>query len=77
MTCEQLVDRLVEYVEGDLDPQHALQVESHARECPDCDHFVKTYQATIAVAERALTQAMPAEVRQSLEQRLRRAITGA
>ena len=74
MTCEQLVDLLVDYVEGDLDEQRAHQAETHTRTCPDCDHFVRTYQETIRVAERALTQALPEEARAAMEERLRTAI---
>jgi anti-sigma factor RsiW len=76
MTCEQIVDLLVEYVEGELLPDASAQVESHVTECPDCEHFVNTYKATISLAETAFTQAMPAEVKTAMEEQLRKAIGG-
>ena len=76
MTCEQIVDLLVEYVEGELDSAITESVESHVSECPDCAHFVNTYTATIAMAERAFVTEMPPGAKAALEERLRSAING-
>lgn len=76
MTCEQIVDLLVEYVEGELPPEARARVESHVTECPDCEHFVNTYRATISLAETAFTQTMPPEAKTAMEEQLRKAIGG-
>lgn len=76
MTCEQIVDLLVEYVEGELDSAITESVEKHVNECPDCEHFVNTYTATIAMAERAFVTEMPTDAKAAMERRLRSAITG-
>jgi anti-sigma factor RsiW len=76
MTCEQIVDLLVEYVEGELDSAITESVEKHVSECPDCEHFVNTYTVTIAMAERAFVTKMPTDAKAVMERQLRSAITG-
>ena len=71
MNCEQLVELLVEYVDGDLDRASHAGVESHLAACPDCQHFVNTYAATIQLAERAFTAELPEDVKLAMERELR------
>jgi len=35
--CEEALDRLFEYIDGELTPAELEQVSSHLKECPPCE----------------------------------------
>ena len=35
--CEEALDRLFEYIDGELTPSELEQVASHLKECPPCE----------------------------------------
>jgi mycothiol system anti-sigma-R factor len=35
--CEEALDRLFEYIDGELTPSELEQVSSHLKECPPCE----------------------------------------
>ncbi|MCP4917056.1 MAG: sigma-70 family RNA polymerase sigma factor [Proteobacteria bacterium] len=72
MNCETVVTRLVDYYDGELDSDTSAAVRSHVDECPDCQHFLRTYEATIALAEQSFAVVMPDSVRASLSEALRK-----
>ena len=37
MRCDELFAALVEYIDGDIDPQIAAAIERHLAECPVCE----------------------------------------
>ncbi len=67
MTCRELTALLVEYSEGDLDPDVQEVMDRHREICPQCEGFLRTYQATIRLTEAAFRQDLPSEARVSLE----------
>lgn len=36
LNCEQVIERLFEYLDGELDRQDSLSVEHHLARCRDC-----------------------------------------
>jgi anti-sigma factor ChrR (cupin superfamily) len=67
MTCRELTELLVEYYEGDLDPDVQEVMDRHREICPYCEGFLRTYKATILLTEEALRQPMPEAAKESLE----------
>jgi anti-sigma factor RsiW len=47
-TCRDIEKLLLDYVEGDLDPDRRDKLAQHLADCPDCLSFVDTYRQTIA-----------------------------
>ena len=72
MTCETVVTLLVDYYDGELDGDTSAGVRTHVERCHDCQHFLRTYEATIALAEQSFAVAMPDEARASLSEALRK-----
>jgi len=53
MTCRELADFLMDYLEGGLPAVMRTAFEQHLALCPNCVAYVKTYQTTIELGRRA------------------------
>lgn len=71
MNCQQILDLLVDYLDGELDPAMAGQLETHLKQCPECVEFIDTYCQTSTICRQALSVDMPAPHKASLFQFLR------
>ncbi len=72
LTCEELVDLLVDYLGGELPDEQVDAIKSHVCGCGSCGVYIETYQLTITV-----TRALPrceAPLPPSCEARLRAAL---
>lgn len=47
MKCQELVDLVTEYFEGELTDHDREQLEAHLAECDDCTHYVAQMRETI------------------------------
>ncbi len=52
MTCRDLCEKLLEYVEGELDGQTCECFEQHLRTCGPCAIYVETYRLTIQLSRK-------------------------
>ena len=66
ITCEELVDRTTDYLEGTLDTSARLGYERHLAICPPCRGFVSQMRATLVVAESMPGEALSPEARETL-----------
>ncbi|MGA9532843.1 MAG: zf-HC2 domain-containing protein [Anaerolineales bacterium] len=48
--CESLLDQLSDYVDGELDPEICRLIESHLKDCTDCQVLVDTTQRTVRLS---------------------------
>jgi anti-sigma factor RsiW len=75
ITCKDLLERLVDFLNGELVAEHKETVEVHIKGCPKCESYVTTYSRTIKIT-RALPQcnklppAFEAKLRKLLEEEL-------
>ncbi len=53
MTCLEVADFLLDYVEGTLPEVVGATFEGHLRVCPTCVTYVENYRATIRLGKRA------------------------
>ena len=65
-SCEEMLDQLSDYVDGELGQALCAQLEAHLAECPDCRVMVDTLRRTIILYR---TQA-PADLPEDVEARL-------
>jgi anti-sigma factor RsiW len=70
--CQECVDLLVDYLEGDLAPARARALDIHLEMCPSCVSFVRTYKGTVDVARTLPLDEIPPELTQRLLDFLRR-----
>lgn len=62
MECRELLEKLSEYIEGELDPQLCLELEKHMKDCHPCLLFVNSLKKTITLYKYACDDPMPKEV---------------
>lgn len=53
MTCRELADFLMDYVNEDLAPDVRRDFERHLALCANCVAYVRTYRSTIELGRRA------------------------
>jgi hypothetical protein len=71
ISCHQLIDFCLDYVEGVLPDEEQQRFRRHLSLCPDCVRFFETYRRTPEVSREALKAEMPESVRESVRSYLR------
>lgn len=66
LRCDELVELVTPYLEGEMTPAEVAWVEHHLAQCPGCDAYVDQMRQTIALAGRLTPDAVPAEAVDSL-----------
>ena len=47
MTCQELIDFLMDFVDDELAPEQRRVFERHLAECPACVEYVDSYRKTV------------------------------
>ena len=69
MTCKELVEFLMDYLDGLLCEPERRRFEEHLGECPDCVAYLATYREAVRLGKDACgagADAIPAEVPEDL-----------
>jgi anti-sigma factor RsiW len=48
LSCNEIVEMVTDYIEGDLDPPTVAALEEHLRVCPGCDRYVDQIRETVS-----------------------------
>ncbi len=71
MTCREFDDFLMDYLARELSNGARDNFESHLNACPNCVHYLQTYEATVTLGRAAFESAeteLPPEVPEELIQ---------
>jgi anti-sigma factor RsiW len=66
MRCRQVIDKISEYIDGELDPELVRELERHLEHCEDCSIVVNTTHKTVEIFYRTEPAALPDDVRERL-----------
>jgi anti-sigma factor RsiW len=69
MTCRELVEFLMDYLDGQLSEPERMCFEEHLGECPDCVAYLATYREAIRLGKEACTagnDSIPTDVPEEL-----------
>jgi anti-sigma factor RsiW len=72
MTCRELTELLIDYIQGELDADLCEHICRHLSACPPCETFVATYRITIQLTRRLPAAPMPPELAARLQEAMRR-----
>jgi anti-sigma factor RsiW len=61
VTCRDVAELLIDFVEGDLPEMQMLTLQRHICACPPCMFYLETYQATIEVTHALPEEPLPPE----------------
>jgi len=67
LTCKELIRKLSEYLDGELDPILAEQLTRHLEHCEDCGLVVDTTRKTIEMYCNAEPAPLPDGVQKRLD----------
>ncbi len=70
MICKEVIRKLSEYLDGELDPALAQDLARHLEHCEDCRIIVDTTRKTIEIYCNTEPAPLPDEVRQKLNRLL-------
>jgi anti-sigma factor RsiW len=56
MTCRELIEFLMAYLDGELPPEERARFDEHLAECPACVDYLRTYQQTIRLEKAACAE---------------------
>jgi anti-sigma factor RsiW len=70
-TCKDSIELLRAFLDGDLPAEEEQHLHEHLSACPPCVDFLRTYQATPQLCQRALGKQMPLEMSVKLTDFLR------
>jgi len=71
MTCRELAELLIDYVQGDMDVDLHENIRRHLCACPPCETFLETYRITIQLTRKLPVAPLPPELKVRLEAALR------
>ena len=54
LTCREVIQVLIDYLEGDLPADERQSLEEHMAQCGACYAFMRTYQKSTELVRRAL-----------------------
>lgn len=69
MTCRELIDFLMSYLDGELPDDVRRTFERHLSVCQPCDRYLRQYKATVAAGKAAFADSendVPADVPEAL-----------
>jgi len=53
MTCREVADFLMAYLDGELAASERDEFERHLKVCPPCVRYLKSYERTVALEKQA------------------------
>lgn len=71
MNCEELLQMLNDYVDGEIDPAVCTEFETHLQGCNPCQIVVDTIRKTITLYQNERMYELPIAFRQKMHTTLR------
>jgi anti-sigma factor (TIGR02949 family) len=67
LTCRELTEFLLAYLDGELPEAQRREFERHLEACPACVHYTETYRETVRLGKQCCaSDALPADVPEAL-----------
>lgn len=56
LTCREVLDFLMAYLDGDLTPDQKREFDRHLAVCPSCVNYLDSYKRTISLGKSAFAR---------------------
>lgn len=70
MNCRSVIQQFSDFLDGELDPKLAEELNHHLEACDDCRMVVDTCRKTVKVFCKTEPMALPADVQERLDRAL-------
>ncbi len=64
--CDEVIQLLTEYIDGELEPSSQSQLDQHFQGCPSCHGFLETFKTTIEMTGTFRCEDIPEAVSERL-----------
>jgi anti-sigma factor RsiW len=64
--CDEVIQLLTDYVDGELEPGAQSQLDLHFKGCRSCEGFLKTFKTTVELTGSFRCEDIPEEVSEQL-----------
>ena len=71
LTCQELVELVTDYLEGDLRPAERVRFETHIAQCEHCRTYLDQMRTTIRLLGKLTSESLSPAVQQELLARFR------
>lgn len=71
IVCQQLVEKVTDYLEGDLDPRDRAAVEAHLTVCAHCSGYVEQVRRMLQLTGAVEPEPLPDALLDALTRRYR------
>ena len=75
ITCRELIEFLMDYLDGSLSMERRAEVDRHLAVCPSCVEYMRSYQEAVKMAKSVMSASD--EVADGVPEELVRAVLGA
>ena len=72
MKCQEILQKLSEYIDGELDPKLCVELDRHMEDCHPCLVFVDSLKKTITLYKYAASEPLPKEIHLRLREFLKK-----
>ncbi len=72
MDCKEILGKLSEYIDGELDPKLCVELERHMQDCHPCLVFVDSLKKTVTLYKYASNEPLPKEIHLRLHEFLKK-----
>lgn len=72
MNCQEILEKLSDYIDGELDPKLCQDLEKHMEDCYPCLIFVNTFKKTLILYKFTCCEPLPKEVHLRLHDYLKK-----
>ena len=62
ISCKEMVDLIMDYLDGSLDPETSKNFDMHIEGCTDCHTFLDTYRKTVSLTRQISYEDIPNEL---------------
>ena len=71
MNCKDIIEKISEYIDEELDTCMCEEIKEHIDNCPSCDSFFKSFTNNIELCKYLLKVDVPEDTRTRLRERLK------
>ncbi len=72
--CRSYFEKVSEYLDCELDWETYRKIETHLKDCPECQHCLDALRKTIRLGREAGRESMPPGVRERLRNALKQCL---
>jgi len=70
--CRKLLERLSEYIDGELDTAACAEVEAHTAGCGRCEEFIESLRRTVGLLHRVPRPEIPDQIKKEITEAVAR-----